>query len=427
MNRITTTSQDWFNHVAQNITANALIQYVLKPDDRIDYQLLLKSVLLSVQAEPVLGCLFVEKEKMPVWESVSINANDICSRVETQNIEEEITSVLKTEINASNQLPVKIYLLEDLRSNAIVIKISHSACDGSGSKYFIKLLADIYTQLKENDSFVPPKRISERDTKEFYKALKIEDIASYFNPEKAELISTWGFPISNDLLKEQSFSYQHLRYFDNDFLGIKRFVKNQNVTLNTLLMAVYFDALLKVLKPTDNTKELQFMVDLRKYLPSNIQQTICNLSAILNIELPVNANDFSELLTHTHDAIKKITATDNFIHGTIAGDLAEEQGYKVLKDFIKSDWENIQKNGNCTPMISNLGMLDSATIRFGKIEIKDMYLISPAFFAPAFMLGVGTYNNILTINASYYSPGINHIVVKELLRQMDNMLKKIMI
>ena len=63
--------------------------------------------------------------------------------------------------------------------------------------------------------------------------------------------------------------------------------------------------------------------------------------------------------------------------------------------------------------------LDTAIIHFGKIEIKDMYLISPAF-----MLGISTYHNILTINASYYSPGINHNEIKELLTQMDSVLKR---
>lgn len=417
-----TTSQDWFNHIAQNLTSNALIQYVLKSDERIDYQTLLKSVLLSIQSEPVLGCLFVEKEKMTVWKPASIKVDDVCCLVKTQNIEGEINAVLEQEINASKQLPIKVYLLDDGKSNVIVIKINHSACDGSGSKYFVKLLAGIYTRLEKDDSFVPPKNTQVRDTSNFYKACGIEDISSYFKPEKAELTSSWGFPVREDMLKKQTFFYRQLRYENDDFQQLKQLAKKQSVTLNTLLMAAYSDALVKVLKPVESTKELQFMIDLRKYLPEGEEQNICNLSAIQNVELPTKTNDFTGLIKQTDVAIKDILATDNFIHGTIAGDLAEESGYYAIKDFIKSDWENIRKTGNCTPMISNLGILNAEIIRFGKAKIEDMYLVSPAFFAPAFMLGISTYNNVLTMSASYYSPGIDNNVVEELLRQVQTTL-----
>lgn len=425
MTKYKTTSQDWFNHIAQNLTSNALIQYVLKTDSKIDYQLLKKSVLLLIETEPILGCLFVENEKMPEWEQTQININDICCLIETKSLENEIDSVLETEINASNKLSIKVCLLDDQKTNAIVIKISHSVCDGSGSKYLVKQLANIYSRLEKDGSFVPEKNIPVRDTQNFYDALKIKDKASYFVPKKAELASTWGFPIGQKLLEKQTFSYQQLRYKDNEFQSLKQFAKRQEITLNTLFMAVYFDALKISLNPSESTKEVQFMLDLRKYLPSSTTQNVCNLSAILNVDLPTKTTDFIELVQQTDSAIKRITDTDNFIHGTIAGDLAEDAGFKAIKDFVKADWENIQKTGNCTPMISNLGILSLETIRFGDAEIKDLYLISPAFFAPAFMIGIITYNNILTINASYYSPGIDEKLIKDLLEQIDNQLKEI--
>ncbi|MFA8451935.1 MAG: condensation domain-containing protein [Bacteroidales bacterium] len=426
MTKYKTTSQDWFNHIAQNLTSNALIQYVLKTDSKIDYQLLKKSLLLLIQTEPILGCLFVENGKMPEWKQTQINIDNICCQIETKNLENEIRSVLETGINPSKELSIKVCLLDDQKINAIVVKVSHSVCDGSGSKYLIKQLADIYSRLEKDSSFVPEKNIPVRDTQNFYDALKIKDKTSYFVPKKAKLASTWGFPIGQKSLKKQTFSYQQLNYKDNDFQELKQFAKKQEITLNTLFMAAYFDALKKYLKPSESTKEVQFMLDLRKYLPSNTTQNICNLSAILNANLPTQTTDFIELVKQTDFAIKKITDTDNFIHGTIAGDLAEDAGFGAIKDFVKAEWENIQKTGNCTPMISNLGILSLEIIRFGDAEIKEIGLISPAFFAPAFMIGIMTYNNILTINASYYSPGINNKQIKDLLKQIDNQLKEIM-
>ncbi len=421
-----TTSQDWFNHIAQNLTSNALIQYVLKTDYKIDYQVLKNSVLLLMQMEPILGCLFVENENMPEWEQTQINIDDVCCLVETKSIEHEIDSALKAEINASKQLSIKIYLLVDKNVNAIVIKISHAVCDGSGSKYLVKQLANLYTRLEGDSSFVPERNDQDRDVQNFYDVLKIKDRASYFVPEKAALTSSWGFPIGQGLYENQTFSYQQLCYKENELQGLKQFAKEQKISLNTLLMAVYFDALKKCFTPPESTKEVQFMIDLRKYLQSNTVQNVCNLSAILNVDLPTQTTDFIELVKHTDSAIRKTLNSDNYIHGTIAVDLAKDAGFKATKDFIKTDWEDIQKTGNCTPMISNLGVLSYDIIRFGKAEIKELCLISPAFFAPAFMLGIMTYTNILTVNASFYSPGIDDKQIRSLMKIIDDQINEIL-
>ncbi len=50
--KIKTTSQDWFNYIAQGLTSNV----ILKTDRYIDNLLLSESVLLTIPAEPVLGC-----------------------------------------------------------------------------------------------------------------------------------------------------------------------------------------------------------------------------------------------------------------------------------------------------------------------------------------------------------------------------------
>lgn len=425
MEQLDTTPQDWFNHIAQGLTTNALIQYVIEPDGRIDDALLSKAVWLASRVEPVLGCVFEEKDPMPVWTPVAKNSPPACVLVKTQHMEEEVTAILAKDLDVAAQPPITVFLVDDTRSNVLIVKINHAACDGIGSKYYLRLLAEMYTRLEDDASFIPPAKTPVRDTRSFYRALGIEDIAGYFNPGKAELTSSWEFPSGKGAHAPQRFFHRLLRYRPDEYRKMRQYAKNQGVTVNAFLTAAYFTALTGMVAPDEARKELQFMVDLRKYLPPGVAQTVCNLSAILNIELSTTSNHFSDLVRQVNESTKEALASDRFIHGTIAGDLAGESGYNTLTDLIKADWASIRETVNCTPMISNLGLFDTANMKFGKTQIKDIYLVSPAFYAPAFMLGVSTCNHVLTICASYYHPGIHHEDIDKLLDRIDSVVTSI--
>ena len=419
------TPQDWFNFIAQGTASNALIQYVIKPDQLIDYETLKEAVHHSIITEPVLGTKFIIEEPHPQWIPTTVTIQDICCLIKTQNIEQEIDSIIAQELDASTHIPIMIYLVTNDISNVIVIKINHTVCDGAGSKYYLELLTENYTRIERNDDIINEKNSSERTTDEFYKELKIINLEDYFNPNKIDLNSTWGFPTNLTNAHKRDFSYRLLHFEDFEFLKIKQFAKDHETTINTVLVAAYYLALLKVLQPPNSsTREIQFMSDLRKFLPSYKKQTICNLSAVLNVNLPTNVQTLSEIVGEADLALKEVHTLENITQGTIANDLCFQSGFSSCSKMFITDWKNILKTGNCTPMISNLGVLIPENTKFGDIDIRDIYFISPAFSAPAFMLGVSTYKNRLTLCASYYTPEIQHTMIKRLLEQIEHLLKE---
>ncbi|TDN99802.1 condensation domain-containing protein [Sunxiuqinia elliptica] len=422
METIASTPQDWFNYIARGLSSNALIQYVIRLDGEIDYALLSQAVLRSIQVEPVLGCRFQEEELQPVWTPVAFEPESLCWLVETNDIQKEIDCFLSQELDAAQEPPIKLCLIKDNKQNVIVVKLNHAVCDGAGSKYFLRLLANSYTQLCQKEAVVPAENKLPRNTQAFYEALGIQEPQSYFDPKKAELSSSWGFPVEDGETATPVFSHQLLRLGKTDFLRIRQFAKEHQYSINSVLMAAYYLALREVLTPAERANELQFTVDLRSYLPADSQQTICNLSAILNADLPTPNADFSVMVGLVEKAVKTALASDGLVHGTIGGDLAGTFGFQATADFFKADWTNILETGKCTPMISNLGRLDASPTSFGEITISDLYLVSPAFYAPAFMLGVSTYEDVLTVCASYYNPGISHEHIQKLLAIMKNYL-----
>lgn len=399
----------------------------MKSRGRINYRILERAIRLSLYAEPILGCHFIEKFPCPIWRTIDdLEHYPICQLITTDNAQLEIDNFLASELWADKSPQVKACMIRDKDTDTICIKINHAACDGAGSKYYIKLLSEIYSEIEINENYLPDMRKYERTTQEFYKALNIGNINETFQPESAELTSTWGFPTDDDKNKPQGFSYDIRRLDDQEFNAIYKYSKNRRITINNIILSAYYLAMINLVGIKEGSKEIQFMIDLRKYLPEGINQTICNLSAIENVKLPViQSKDLFEIIKITDHEMNKVMFQKAYIHSTIGSDLAAVEGFNTVRDFINNDWENIKISNKCTPMISNLGKITSQLLEFGNNTIEDVYLVTPAFYAPAFMLGVSSYNNSLTLIASYYSPGISKKKVKLLLDDICKMLKEL--
>lgn len=426
MKQYPTMPQDWFNYIAHGKASNALIQYIIRFDRTIDYGALKKAVYNSIITEPILGCRFSIERPFPKWISEDFEIRDICCLKETLDIEHEINNALSQELNASEKLPIMVFLITDQTSDVIVIKMNHAICDGAGSRYYIELLAACYTKIRENNSDCYQNISPKRSTSDLYNELGINEIEEYFEPEKIDFTSSWGFPANQEKEQKNTFSYQ-LKSFENlEFFKIKNYANRNNTTINALLISAYFFGLIQVLQPSSGQlREVQITSDLRKYLPENSNQTICNLSAILNVRLPVIYQNFKKIVAEATTATEKANKPENIIHGTIANDLCCQSGFSGCADMFDSDWENILKTGLCSPMLSNLGVLIPDDIQFGDTAINEICFIPPAFFTPAFMLGVSTFKNKLSFCASYYTPNMQPVIIEKLLGEIEYFLNKL--
>lgn len=427
MKRYQTTGQDLFNSIAQGYNSNSIMQYIIKLKGKLDFCLLEKAVKLSFYTQPVLGCRFIKNNNTPIWESINDkNASSFCYKVSTETSQNAIDIFLEKELSPENGAQVLICLISGKVRDILCIKICHTACDGCGSKYYIRLLAQLYTCLSQDANYRPKVIMSERSTKYLYRNLGINNKKQYFRAKLAELKSSWGFPIESTL-KPSHFQYK-LRIFEKPkFDALYKYAKKHNTTMNSVILAAFYAGLLKTLDIADSetAKEIQIMIDLRKYLPPNVKQTICNLSSAINIKLPVeHIETLIDLITIEMEHIK---TQKTFIHGAIGVDLAAEEGLNVVQSLYKSEWEHVEATKNCTPMFSNLGILSENTLYFAEVAADELDYVSPAFYAPAVMLGVCTYRSRLSLCISYYSPGISGEKINILLNNLVDNLNQLIL
>lgn len=412
-NRVT--GQDLFNSVAQGYNSNSTMQYVLRMNGKIDFKLLKRAVEISMIQEPVLGCRLKNISGQLSWEPVS-HKDACCRQVNADNPGDTIHEFLGKELNPRENAQISVCLICGTSTDTICVKISHAACDGCGSKYYLKRLSELYTGLSSDPDFQPVISPQRRSTDLLYSAFGIKNKQEFFQPAFAKLESTWGMPA--DSAGRSQFRYELKSFTKEEFDSLHRYARQHHATINSVVLAAYYSSLLESVKPLEEEaeKEIQVMIDLRKYLPLGARQDICNLSSAVNLNLPVRyRDDMNHLVPIITDQMEEAKTKKAFLHGAVGVDLAAESGYTAIKNAYVAEWGQSKATGNCTPMLSNLGVLSANPIFFADVRVNQADYVSPAFYAPAVMLGMSTYCSRLTLCISYYTPEFSVHRIKKLL------------
>ncbi|MCI2081761.1 MAG: hypothetical protein LKK19_02210 [Bacteroidales bacterium] len=413
-----TTPLDWFNYTAQEYNSNALIRYVLRFDSRLDYRLLEHAVGCCMVAEPLLGFLFKPEDDVPEWVPAGRSAADMCSHVTGDN--EDMEAILAERTYADRECPFRVALISEKEGDILVVTLHHALCDGRGALNIVRLLAEMYTALEQDACFMPVPQVHRRSTDAFYEYFGFGESMPVFDPSELDMESTWGIPVGNAEVP-QSFRFSILRLGNQRLEAIRTFAKRNGGSVNATLTAAYHRALVQLLNPAEDAKEIQFTVDLRKYSKKGNMNSACNLSTILNANLPVSGN--MEFLVHAaKTAIDKVLRPEHLVQSLLSCEMMRPLGFKASAGFYESDWEKVKSTGLCTPMISNMGRLDGDGICFGRIAPADMYLVPPAFVGPSFMMGASTFDDVLTLCSSYYDPSTDSGFVSSLLERVSRIL-----
>ena len=403
------TLQDQFNYAARYGISNYTLQAVIRFGNRLDEVKLARAVRLSTDAEPVLGCLFVERNDSPFWQRLVYPERiSWCRLEETQAREESIMKFLLEPLSMDHSPQVLAMLVRCGQEDTLCIKLNHACCDGRSAKEYLKLLAGLYTQLCIDSSFEPKPNVQgKRDQKPIREALGITDLKSAFTSESEELEPTWAFPWKQSV-EPESVRLSISRIPPRDLRNISAYAKAHGATINDIILTAFFRALFNMIKPeSDAPMEIQFTVDLRRYLPEGEKIAISNLSGIESLRLSeIKCEPFVVTLERVVFIMKSIKTRFLGIKSALACELMAGMDFREVLGMNKKEWERSLASGKSSPMLTNLGVISPYPLFFGETAAEDAYLVTPAFHAPAFMLGASTYQEILTLTAGYYEPGI---------------------
>lgn len=403
---------DIYNYVARYNTSNLQIQAILKLDGKIDSYKLKQATRLSLEAEPVFKCRFIE-DIIPYWKTIdNMGIVNFFSLEETNDIDQSVSNFIQSSIDIDNDPMLNVKLIRSDQYDVIGLKINHACCDGAGALEYIQLLSNIYNKIEqENGSYIPIPRIGgRRDQDRLFSELGVTNQDSIFSPGSDVSIPMWPFPWEPCGSNTSCMSI--IRLPSGYIAEINKCSKDNGSTVNDFILTAYYRAILQMGQPIYGLPlEIPITVDLRRYLPDHKTQAIRNFSGSVSTRLMMLLNEpFSETLQRVTAMMKEVKSGYPGLQSAIGLERIEKLNYQETLAYYQAfpDTKKTQKccplycGDKCVPTLSNLGNISKSLIMFGNQTVIDSYLLPPVIRAPGLLLMACTYNSVLTLAAGYF-------------------------
>ncbi len=410
-----TNGQDWFNYCA---ASNCLVQAVLTFNQQLDVGRLEKALRLSVDIEPVLGCKFTVDQNKPYWQRLdNLNNLDWCPLELAEECSDSVRHFLSVSLDTAKGPQIQARLIRSSSQDTLCLKLNHTCGDGGALKEYIRLLAGIYTSLEKGDVDIEPNINGNRDQTKLFDILKISNLHAHFRPELAGQPPTWSFPWDSQNLEPRIVKTNYRVIHGGSYERLGAFAKKENVSINDILLTAYYRSLFQMLQLVESDPmEIMVTVDQRRYLPDKKAESICNLSGAVRIRIGrIIGESFRDTLLRVSGEMNKLKESNPGVNSAILCELLGIMSFSQAYEIYKGGYAQVLAKGKSSPILSNFGVISNSSIIFGKNDVQEAYIVSPALYPPGFMLGASTYRGTLTLIVSYTDPGTQQKDVEEFL------------
>lgn len=421
-----------YNYVARFGVSNLQIQAVMKLDGKLDFDRLQRAVRLSLDAEPILKCRFIEDDP-PYWEPLeNIGVVNFCSLKEVEDVDTAVQDFIESTVNLDKDPMINVRLIRSEQYDVLAFKINHTCCDGAGAKEYIQLLAEIYDSIgSQDDTYTPVTRIGGRkDQDRLFEELGITNIESLFIPGADLFQPSWPFPWEPC---GSNTACMCVSNYPAGFLEeLKKYAKANGATVNDVILTACYRAMLEVKHPVYGTPmEIPITVDLRRYLPDNRTQAIRNFSGSINTRLDmVPAEAFNETLQRVIAMMQEIKKDYPGLQSAIGLERVERISFYEILSYYQAVMETkktqlfcpLYCGDRCVPTLSNLGYMSVSPIKFGDITVTDTYLLPPVVRAPGLLLMASSYGSVFTLATGYFKGTVDGENVEKLLDKIKQEL-----
>jgi len=191
------------------VICNQQIQCVIEVGGRVDEARLTRAVRLAYDAEPALGCRFVERRRGPFWQRrddidrlVLCTVKDCAS---AGDVAHGLDEFLLEPGDPRRDPLVRVRVLRGETDTACV-KVDHIVADTGGAKDLIYLLCEIYERLGDYPGYEPAANArGDRSLRQVLERVSLPDklrSLRYANPSAP----AWGFPFKGFGCYDQAFA-----------------------------------------------------------------------------------------------------------------------------------------------------------------------------------------------------------------------------
>jgi len=420
--------QDIFNYLAGAYASNHQLNLVLTFNTHLQENLLARAVRITLDLAPILSCRFVEHPVSSYFKHRDdLSTLDLCSICETETPEEKLREYIALELDSQYDPMVQVIILRSPEHDVLCIKMDHTASDAGGLKEYAYLLAEVYSQLlctTPSDTITPVNR--ERDCSQIFKHFGIDNPLQAWDPSQLPPPQyPWAFPSIDHHNRHPAFITNRLSA--KQFLSLQAYAKSYGATINDILLTAFYRALFKLTRTLEGEpRPISVSVDLRRHLPKNSTHVIANLSSSFTTLISsMNKESFSSTLTRVAQSTTELKQTNAVIPLAIFFELLGNWKFTEAQAWFNAVRRLTIDANSSTPIFSNIGVINP--VSFGEHTATAGYVVTPAIFAPGFMLGASTYKQELTLVANVFTSDIALTFVQEFLSSMMTDLKTVIL
>ncbi len=402
------------------------IRAVVEFDGRLDFDRLASAARLCLDAEPVLGRRFVPDNFGAHWERVpDLDRSEIASLFETSAYDGDFGRFLVdapgTDLFSGPQIRLSV-----LRSKAdtLVIRINHVAGDGGGLKDLTLLLSETYRKLKENPGYAPPVNTGSRSLRQIFSRFGRADLLKIVRRsfrDAAEFLRPAKFLTSSLETGCRTHPAMLVRRVPAErFARVRAYGKSHSATVNDVMVAAHLRAFYRFLNP-GGWPRLVITADLRRHLPREQAEAVCNLSGFFYLDLGRNLGEsFDETLFKVRDRIdalkKDYLALGNFPLTTLAFKSLPLPLSLKVHDFLGHIQKKQAKTeGRVAPLFTNTGAFGDFRADFGGVNATNAYITTTVAYPPVVAVCLSGFAGGLTLTGGFYEGFIGRPLVERFL------------
>jgi len=398
----------------------------------------MRAVRLTVDAEPILACRWVEHWFRPSWRRRDdLDQAEFCEIRESWNSRADVEAFLEVPPD----VPLRVLLLR-AAADLICIKLDHRAGDGGATKDYAYLLADVYNRLCADPSYEPTPNVDGRrgmrqlrDRFGLGEKLRIFGLGLGTLRRLARTTGGWKFPRpQSDALEGAHVTLDAARV-----RAIRGYALRRRATLSHVLVAALYRAIWHVRpQPSGGPLPITVPADLRRYLPAKRAVGLCNLNGMVVISIDRQSGESLDgAMTQVRDQMMQAQRS-KYLGLPLSGFLVEGPPvirhmvglipYASMKRLLQRDRHPGSREHEISRRVifTDLGELEPDRLAFAGAGISDAFLTGGAFkevtrsrgiaSAPPLAMAASGFRGALTLSLGYGPRELLNDLFEEMMR-----------
>ncbi|HEY3317379.1 MAG TPA: hypothetical protein VGK50_03035 [Coriobacteriia bacterium] len=368
----------------------------LRFECRLDADRLARAVRLSLDADPVLGCRFAPEAGKGLWQRLrDLDGCRAFSTFETEDAERDSVAFQAEEVPDEGP-QVAVALFRTGSHDELGLKISHVVADGQAMKQYAYLLAHLYTVLGADPSYRPEPNLLPRPTE--------ADVWGMLTPEQrkaAKRAASWApanWPVTARGSCGEGLTYRALTVEPERFHHLKAYGKERGSSVNDVLLAAYFRALVERLDPPRHVAlTLMNTADHRRYLESPRRLPIANVSISGSVGVErVDGEDLGDTLRRIRERTAEWARTCYGVAPAVTAEKLARLGYRNMRRLMMP-LLRLGARGKTMPFLTNIGVIEDERLVFADAAPAEAVMFGPSARGPSLVATVSTYRGRLSV------------------------------